>query len=400
MNPQIKELTAIINQEIKNESAYKYATPLKNSNLYKIYIANIEEGLASSSIDGVYFSWLLDLSILHFEYSVFALNKLKDTDLAKKHLSLSSEYGYKCLDAGASSCGCFECKNPFVIVNKATFMLSNLLLASDTKKFVNVADHLIDSLNGEGCIIKKGYKNSSISWFILKLYSAFYSKEIILHKLLQAKLEFPYDEIVENFDTTDVNEVSKYIALLCDMHLISAKESYEIHYKEQYGEDDESDIYGLKYKELFSIGTYLLPFEALLYLKLRELHGLKNPTEFTHELMSSDLVKMYLDIKEPLEEPTELPYANELIEKVKENCKKFEIDKPTKSKEQIQTPPPKALAPKTGKYRATLPSEHPQAKQLESDPHSYARFKKDDTFTYKGLEDYDLSEITWSYVGN
>ena len=65
----------------------------------------------------------------------------------------------------------------------------------------------------------------------------------------------------------------------------------------------------------------------------------------------------------------------------------------------INTPVSKDKAPKTGRYRATLPNEHKQAKQLEGDPHSYARFKKDDTFTYEGLEDYDLSEIIWSYLG-
>ncbi len=58
------------------------------------------------------------------------------------------------------------------------------------------------------------------------------------------------------------------------------------------------------------------------------------------------------------------------------------------------------IAPKTGRYRASLPNDHPQAKQLQSDPHSYARFKKDDAFIYEGLEDYDLSEITWSYIGD
>ena len=57
-------------------------------------------------------------------------------------------------------------------------------------------------------------------------------------------------------------------------------------------------------------------------------------------------------------------------------------------------------APKTGRYRASLPNTHPQAKQLQSDPHSYARFKKDDTFTYEGLEEYELSQITWSYIGD
>ena len=34
---------------------------------------------------------------------------------------------------------------------------------------------------------------------------------------------------------------------------------------------------------------------------------------------------MFLDIKEPLEKPTELPYAKELLEQLKEKCPNVEI---------------------------------------------------------------------------
>ncbi|SFV59733.1 hypothetical protein MNB_SM-4-1542 [hydrothermal vent metagenome] len=70
----------------------------------------------------------------------------------------------------------------------------------------------------------------------------------------------------------------------------------------------------------------------------------------------------------------------------------------TANKKEEQSTILKKLAPKTGRYRASLPKEHPQANQLQSDPHSYARFEKDDTFTYEGLEEYDLGEITWTFT--
>jgi hypothetical protein len=56
------------------------------------------------------------------------------------------------------------------------------------------------------------------------------------------------------------------------------------------------------------------------------------------------------------------------------------------------------VAPKTGKYRATLPKNHPQTEELKSNPLSYARFVKDEEFTFEGLEDYDTSVITWEFL--
>ena len=159
-----------------------------------------------------------------------------------------------------------------------------------------VGKHLIDSLNGKSCIIKKGYKESTISWFILKLYSQYSKEEITLHKLLLPKVEFPYDEILENYDTKDLNEVNKYIEFLCDVHLSQAKFDYDV-YEEEI---EDGDIFHLKYKELFIVSLYFLPFEALYYLKLREELELENPKEFRHELMNTELSKMYLNIKEPL----------------------------------------------------------------------------------------------------
>ena len=256
-----------------------------------------------------------------------------------------------------------------------------------------VGKHLIDSLNGKSCIIKKGYKESTISWFILKLYSQYSKEEITLHKLLLPKVEFPYDEILENYDTKDLNEVNKYIEFLCDVHLSQAKFDYDV-YEEEI---EDGDIFHLKYKELFIVSLYFLPFEALYYLKLREELELENPKEFRHELMNTELSKMYLNIKEPLAKPSELPYSYELINKIKDNCQK--LNKNITEEKNISTKKvvKNDLVPKTGKYRATLPAEHDQSEKLSYEPYSYNNFIKDEIFTYDGLEDYDKDNITWEF---
>ncbi len=393
MNSLLSNDCKILKEEFEEWQGFKYSDSLEKTSFYQTRINRIKNEVKDKEdkeIHAMYFSWLLDLSILHFEYSTYAKVKLQDESLAKKHLALSNEYGYNCLHYGNKSCGCFESKNPFIIMNKATFMMSNLLLTNEIEKFKTIGNHLISSLNGEGCIIKKGYAKATISWFILKLYSQYSNEEITLHELLQPKDTYPYDEVLKVWDTTNLNEVTKFVEILCDAHISQAEEDYRIH--------QEEDFNSLKYRELFIVGLYSLPFEILTWLKLRELKGLKNPKEFSHPLMNTDLTKMYLNIKEPLQVPNEVPYVNELIAKLKKEClDKKEVK--TVSIAKNETTPLKGLAPKTGRYRATLPNEHPQSYQLEGDPHSYSRFKKDDTFTYEGLEDYDLSEIIWSYLG-
>jgi hypothetical protein len=285
-------------------------------------VEDFDKYLERVDIDNIDIKWLVDMSNYHYEYAIFKLeNNLRDETL--EHLSKSCQYGYYAIDYGSRSCGCFEEKNPFIVQNKAVFIMSNLLLTSNMDEFEIVANHLIDSLNGESCIIKKGYKKSSISWMILEMVSLYLDKPIKLHKLLQPKLEFPYDEVLKKFDTQDINEIEKLINLLCDAHIDVAQENYEIHYEEQYGE--EPDFQGLKYKELFLVGLYQLPFEVLVWLKLRELKGLQNPNfknipkETLHPLLQTKLSQLYFSLKK-VELNNELIYANKLIEKLKEQC--------------------------------------------------------------------------------
>lgn len=322
------KLQNILEDEFVNEKKYKYQEEFIKNRDYEIDTQRIKEELNSKdkSIDTVYFQWILRLAIFHFEYAIYLKVKKEDDELVKEYLSLFNQYGFTCLKYAKESFDCFEGKKPFIIQNKATFILSSLLLSNEIEQFNQIGKCLIDSLNGQSSIIKKGYKNSTISWFVLKLYSLYIKEEITTNKLLLPKEEFPYKEILKNWDTKDQNEIQKYIELLCDSHFSQSKLDYTIHLEEI----EEGDFFGLKYKELFLVSLYQLPFEVLFLLKLRELKGLKNPTEFSHPLMNTDITKMYMDIKEPLPKPKELPYAKELILKIKNKCPNITLDEDLK----------------------------------------------------------------------
>lgn len=315
MKTALTPFTIALEQEFKEEQKFKYAISFEESRYYDIAIGRFKEALSdpeNTRIDSVYFLWLFELVQCHFEYSVYAKVSLNDEELAKKHLSFATEYGYLCLEYGSQSCGCFESKNPFIIMNKAVFMMSNLLLTHQIDRFNLIGKHLINSLNGEGCIIKKGYAKATVSWFVLKLYSLYANQAITLHKLLQPKESYPYDEVLAHWDSNSLNDVTKYVELLCDTHLIQAKTDYAIHLEEEFD--------SLKYRELFIVGLYTLPYEILSWLRIRELKGLKNPTQFMHPLMNTPLVKMFLELAIPLAKPTELPYAKELLITLKKGC--------------------------------------------------------------------------------
>ena len=109
--------------------------------------------------------------------------------------------------------------------------------------------------------------------------------------------------MLKNLKSKDTAKINVLIYIICEMYL-------ELENKK---------------KNLFQNINYAFPYEILAWLKLRELKGLKNPTKFTHPLMNTPIAKMFLNIKEPLPKPKELPYAKELLEKLKEKCPDVEI---------------------------------------------------------------------------
>jgi len=320
MPPILSEYEKLINYEF--EDTFKYANTLEDSRAYQIDFNGLKDMVENSSFNTIsewQLPWLFDIGIHHYEYSIYAKLHLKDEIFSKKHLSLAISYASVSLKSSAQSCGCYEEKNPFITMNKSVFMMSIILLISKQEEFETIGKYLIDSLNGKGCIIKRGYPKATISWFVLKLFSLYSKEEITLNPLLQPKDVYGYNEILDDWDTENSFKVELYLQKLCEYHLVQAQKDDDIYLETK---DDPDD---LTYRELFLISSYFLPYEVMVWLKLRERAGLKNPKTFTHPLMNTPIAKMFLNVKEPLPKPTELPYAKELLEKLKEKCPDVEV---------------------------------------------------------------------------
>jgi hypothetical protein len=312
----INQLKEHLKLEFLNENEFKYQDSFEENKEFIIIRERILDELQCihhKNNAAIYFKWLQKLSFLHYEYAIFS-HQRGLTNKTLKHFQIAISYGYHTLKTGSQYCGCFETINPFFIQNKAVFHMSNLLLTNNVSAFQIIGDKLIESLNGTNCIIKRGYKDSSISWLILKLYSKFSNKEIQINSLLEPNLDITHQKVIAQFDTTNTQDVKELVYSLCDKHIKIAKENYIVHYEEQYGA--QPNFEGLTYKELFLVSLYLLPYEVLVWLKLRELHGLQNPKQLQHPLLETDISLLYKNLG-TINLENNLPYKDELFDIIK-----------------------------------------------------------------------------------
>jgi len=308
-----------LKKEIAYEKEYKYQVPYDQSEYYKTITGVIADALAKNdSLNPSSFDWFKDFFEFHFEYSMFACTELGRNETALEHLGKAVCYGSIALLQAPKTCGCVPGNNPFLVSNKAVFMASLLLLTQEDNAFETAVAYLIESLNGNNCIIKRGYNKATISWFLLRIFGLFSHREINLHPLLQPKLPREHEEVLAQWDTGDETQIQKFIDVLCEIHLAQAA-------LDLADADLDDDIYNAKYRELYLPAMYAFPFEILVWFKLRERKGLQNPNAFSHPLMNTPIAKFFLALEAPLPKPTALPHAKDLLEKIKVKCPAVEI---------------------------------------------------------------------------
>jgi hypothetical protein len=251
------------------------------------------------SIDGV--EHLSYVYLLHTEY---CLNVAKDKDKALE--SLKKSYGYHILTTYLMvSCDkVFTSQKSFGQKNIAFGLSLHFLFSGTLKK--SLFSFLLKKLEPSSVI-------QNPFMFILKLVEA----EKVSDLEFATTLEYPYS-ILQEVEKSEIDsEIDYFVSLLCETHIELSKED-----------------------EFFSNPMVkIFPYEILLWLKLREKSGLKNPKRYSHPMMNIPLTKMFLDIKEPLPKPRELPFAKELLEKLKEQCPDVEIPEWLEDITQLNTIP-------------------------------------------------------------
>jgi len=310
-NPIVKRLLNELAEEYKKDEGYFFSEKIEAcegvQDEFGIYLEDFYSGhyLTSYGFE--------ILAHFGFSRSVHAILGLNDKNRFVEEASRTAIYAYLTLYIGCQTCKCTQGQSTIKMKRGMVHFAFNILTAHDAQ-VEQLGEFIIDGLNGANCTMQRGEYDSYGAWFIIELYSIYSDKEINKRRALYPKDGYmPYDIVLADWDTGDMEQIDIFVTLLATKFLESATIPMN--------ENNESE----KRANLEIAHIQLFPYEILTWLKLREKTGLKNPKTFTHPLMNTPIAKMFLDIKEPLPKPTELPYAKELLEKLKEKCPDVEI---------------------------------------------------------------------------
>ena len=407
----LEKINTIVDELYKTDDGWRFEIELNKNQFIEdgfenMYLEYVKDGVYSES-----FSLFVVASLFYLDRAGF-FNFKENKEVSTNELKTSAEFAYLSIDLAAQSCECFKGQSN-IDFTTTTFLLSFVICTKDIKDYTKLGHHIINSLNAKSCIVKRGDENDLLSWFIIELFLKFDNTQLNKQIARYPKELKYYNEALKNWDTEDMMLLEQLIYFLSELHIDNAIQFLdEIDDKDDYIED--CLCYGnvvagaLDYRSANELPFIMLfPYEILAWLKLREKAGLKNPTEYTHPLMNTPIAKMFLDIKEPLPKPKELPYAKELLEKLKEKCPDVEIpewlggEKTEKESEHIPSILLKSNqpAPKTGRYQATLPTEHPRAEFLKNSGFDVKTVKEGQSVGTFGLSGSDEDAIVWVYLG-
>jgi len=265
----------------------------------------LKKTINNEIILSITFEELAEFYLMYGLYSKMFFNEKKANHL----LASASCYAYGLLVFFNK--GCSDTHTSIVMMRKAIYTWSSLFLVGWEDEAIHVGNELIDSLNKNGNIIRYGNRLYPESWFVLELFSLAFEKPFNKERVDYPEKMQGYEIILEKWDTKHLTLVDDFVTVLCDLHLQTREPN-----------EDEPDFEYLNFNK--SIMKYY-PYTVMGYLAMRKYTGLKNPTKFTHPLMNTPIAKMFLNIKEPLPKPAELPYTKELLEKLKEKCPDVEI---------------------------------------------------------------------------
>jgi hypothetical protein len=305
--------------DCKKDEGRRFFNEDKIAKVYQRLEKNIEKVLDNSENAEFSFMYFERLSNFYLGQNHYHIIHTKDLESAKEEFLKSTCYGYLYLSREDQGFECFG-KQSLCLMDQALLYFSQAVLCGWEERYLELLDIFIDSIDYDIQIEndKKTHKIIGVGdvytpahWFILELYTQAYQKELDKSEANYPESMKPYDEVLEKWDTQDLTEVQRLLYILCDVHLEQTKERKS---DDEYFEFDDSQ-------------RWLFPYEILVWLKLREKYGLENPKEFSHPLMTNPVAEFFLQFMSKVQDnPKELPYARELLLKLKEYCPQIKVD--------------------------------------------------------------------------
>lgn len=230
-------------------------------------------------------------------YEQTALNSIHDFN----ELSIASTYyGYMLKFEGALVTGG---SNSPIAPSTAALSLSLAAIANWPVEFKARFDIILNGLDTVLLDLKRRQSGKLFHhfWFLLQLYAKSVNRKIDVSQYTRPETPSPYEQVLEQWDTPDQSLLDVLVSQMADFHLSNA--TTPMH----------DEIFEFDYED-----RMLFPYEILTLLRVREWHGLKNPTTFEHPLMQHPLSKLPLQLNE-----SEVVLINEVVRKF--NLKQLHI---------------------------------------------------------------------------
>ena len=224
-------------------------------------MASMQQQLGENMIQK---SIMVDLKSVHNWYG----NRFVKEGLERQDTSLREPFfawGYYTARIAGIFARAYPANPPRLSFTDLAMIFSTCLQAKWYDKSKEIFHSIILGLDTK--YLNKGLAFSTSSWFILDLANSCYATGINLSRFNYPKNMGIYQDVLDNWNTTDVKEVDRLVAALSDHHLDIAG----------FNEQTPNDFSFEK--------EFVFAYEITAWLSLRKLMGLENPETFFHPLM-------------------------------------------------------------------------------------------------------------------
>ncbi|MNF45360.1 hypothetical protein D3C84_264880 [compost metagenome] len=252
--------------------------------------------------EGVRLLSLAASDISHWYFMGYSTKSLTELNPDCYLLALASHHAYACvifksvlIDQNQMTSG--------LLLTEAAFNLSLIMISGWGQEFRTLLRALRAGLDTELLDLRVTPKHNKGRlyrhfWFLMHLACDVEGLNIDTSVYSYPDSLAPYDEVLADWKTTDLDKVTRMVQRMADFHVLEAK----------------SDRRKGRVYEFENESRMLFPYEIFAFLRLREWLGLDNPGEFDHPLMQQPLGRMPIDPGTVLARP-QTPLLDQVVAK-------------------------------------------------------------------------------------
>jgi hypothetical protein len=254
--------TELKKQEVLKELEAWFSMPNCKEEYYNKRIESINDFLQNGTNNKAIFRQFDYLNTWFQNALIYRSLKNNDTS---EHFLLAQN-SYQTIELSAIIAKQYPGNPPVLNFHKIGDFLGNVIIQKWQKEGSKSLDYILEGLTTK--FLKGGKKNEIATWLIIFLGSRAFNKKLEVTKYNFPPDFGPYQEIVNDWNTTDMRKLDDMVSQMCEYHLEQA----------QYGDDNNIFLFN-------STEEFLYVYEILSWLSIREMIGLRNPETFNHPLM-------------------------------------------------------------------------------------------------------------------